>query len=53
MSKRNPPDENETSTGCVIETPQIKMKQVWDVEDKLPRINYIKKLFKKKPAWDE
>ena len=31
MCKRNSPDKNEASTGCVRETPQIKMKPAWDV----------------------
>ena len=31
MCKRNSPDKNEASMGCVRETPQIKMKPAWDV----------------------
>ena len=31
MCKRNSPDKNESSTGCVRDTPQINMKAVWDV----------------------
>ena len=31
MCKRNSTDKWETSTGCVRETPQIKMKTAWDV----------------------
>ena len=31
MCKRNTPDKNEASTGCVRETPQIKKKLAWDV----------------------
>ena len=31
MCKRNFPHKNEASTGCVRETPQIKMKPAWDV----------------------
>ena len=37
MCKRNSPDKNEASTGCVRETPHRKMKPAWDVEEKLPR----------------
>ena len=29
--KRNSPDKDETSTGCVRETPQIKRTPTWDV----------------------
>ena len=29
--KRNSPYKNEASTGCLRETPQIKMKPAWDV----------------------
>ena len=42
MCKRNSPDKNEASMGCVRETPQIKTKPAWDV---YPQI-------KTKPAWD-
>ncbi len=35
MCKRNSPNKNETSTGCVTETPRIKMKPAWDVSEKL------------------
>ena len=38
MCKRNSPDKNEASTGCVRETPHRKMKPAWDVEEKLPRL---------------
>ena len=31
ICKRNSPDKNEASTGCVRETPQIKMKPARDV----------------------
>ena len=33
MCKRNSPDKNKASTGCVRETPQIKnkMKPVWEL----------------------
>ena len=31
MCKRNSPDKNEASTGCVRETPLIKMKPARDV----------------------
>ena len=31
MCKRNSPDKNEGSLGCVRETPQRKMKAAWDV----------------------
>ena len=31
MCKRDSPDKNEASTGCVRETPQIKIKPAWDV----------------------
>ena len=31
MCKRNSPEKNEGSLGCVRETPQIKMKTAWDV----------------------
>ena len=34
MCKRNSPDKNEASSGCVRETPEIKMKQARDVYDK-------------------
>ena len=30
MCKRNSPDKNEGSTGCLRETPQIKIKPAWD-----------------------
>ena len=38
MCKRNSPDRNKASTGCVRETPRIKMKPAGDVEEKLPRL---------------
>ena len=38
MRKRNSPDKNKASTGCVRETPQIKKKK--------------SKKKKKKKAWD-
>ena len=41
MCKRNSPDKNEGSTGCVGETPCIKMKPAWDVKETLPE-NHIK-----------
>ena len=31
MCKRNSPDQNEASMGCVGESPLIKLKQAWDV----------------------
>ena len=31
MCKRNLPCKYETSTGCVRETPPVKMKAGWDV----------------------
>ena len=31
MCKRNSPDKNEANTGCVRETPQIKMKPAQDM----------------------
>ena len=31
MCKRNLPDKNEASMGCVGETPQLKIKHVWDM----------------------
>ena len=31
MCKRNSPDKNEASTGCVRETPPINMNPAWDV----------------------
>ena len=34
---RNFPQKSKTSTGYVRETPLIKMKLAWDVEEKLPR----------------
>ena len=46
MCKRNSPDKNERSTGCVRETPQIKMNAARDVLGILPR--YKKKKIKKK-----
>ena len=49
MCKRNSPDKNEASTGCVRETPQIKIKPAWDVEEKLPT---LKRERERKPAWD-
>ena len=38
MCKRNSQNNNEASTGCVRETPRIKMKPAGDVEEKLPRL---------------
>ena len=60
MSKRNSPDKNEASMGCVRETPQIKMKPAWDVQDKVPRLKKEASIGcvrepphrKIKPAWD-
>ena len=46
MCKRNSPNKNEAITGCVRETPQIKMKPERDVSEKLRRFK------KKKTAWD-
>ena len=31
MCKRNSPSKNEANTGCVRETPRMKMKPAWDV----------------------
>ena len=36
MCKRNYPAKNEASTGCVGETPCIKMKPAGDVKGELP-----------------
>ena len=47
MCKRNSPDKNEASAGCVRETPCIKIKAARDVQEKLPR---FKKKKKKKKA---
>ena len=60
MCKRNSPDKNEASTGCVRETPHRKMKPAWDVEEKLPRLKketsmrHVRETLhrKIKPAWD-
>ena len=50
MCKRNFPQKNEASTGCVRETPQVKIKPALDVEEKIPT---LKKKKKKKKSWDE
>ena len=63
MCMRNSPDKNEASTGCVKETPQIKIKSAWEMEEKLPRFKKKKKKdsmgrvretphIKIKPVWD-
>ena len=59
MCKRNSPDKNEASKGCVREIPQIKMKPASDVEEKLPRLKIKIKETKtietnknQKVAWD-
>ena len=60
MCKRNSPDKNEASTGCVRETPQIKIKSAWEMEEKLPRLKKEASTgrvretphIKIKPAWD-
>ena len=48
MCKRNSPDKNEASTGCVIETPQIKMNPAQDVWENSPIYPKKKKKKKKK-----
>ena len=48
---RKSPDNTEASTGCVKETPQIKIKSAWEMEEKLPRVK--RKKGEKKTAWDE
>ena len=54
MYKRNYPDKNEASTGCVKETPCIKMKAacVRETPPDLKKRRKKKKKKKKKPAWD-
>ena len=36
MCKRNSPPKGKASTGCVRDTPRIKMKPAQDVQEKLP-----------------
>ena len=51
MCIRNSPDKNEASTGCVCETPHIKMKPARDVWGKFPRLRK-KEEEKMEPARD-
>ena len=52
--RETPQIKNETSTGCVWETPQSKIKPAWDEQENLPRWKKKKEKKKKwkKPAWD-
>ena len=43
MCKRNTSQKNEASTGCVRETPQVKMKSAWDVEEKPLKLKWKEK----------
>ena len=43
MCKRNSPQKSNASMGCVRETPQIEIKPVRDVQEKLPAIKKKKK----------
>ena len=51
MYKRNSPDKNEASRGCVRETHQIK-KQTSKKKKKKKKEAEEKKKKKKVPAWD-
>ena len=46
MCKRNSPDKNEASTGCVRETPQVKRNKYGVWKRNSPDYYFFK------PAWD-
>ena len=59
MCKRNSPDKNEASSGCVRETPRMKMKPEWvfkrkstdQIKANMGGVRETPKI-KIKPAWD-